>query len=190
MNLSNTREAWLLRATESMRCGLFFDQGHIIPEVKISVGFPGGGSARKRIGEYWLKEACRDGIPQIFISPTLEDPLKMLDVLVHELCHSIVPKAGHGPLFRKVALSVGLVGPMTSTVAGDSLKAELQRLVQELGPLPHSGINLGLGRKKQSTRLVKIQCTSCGYTCRTTLKWLGPGTPLCPCNLKPMELSL
>lgn len=41
------------------------------------------------------------------------------------------------------------------------------------------------GRKKQSTRLVKVQCSNqeCGYVLRTTAKWIDKvGAPICPCN--------
>ena len=57
------------------------------------------------------------------------------------------------------------------------------------GDYPHGALNsLPDGTKKQSTRLVKVLCPGCGYTLRTTRKWLDErGAPICPCNLKPME---
>lgn len=36
------------------------------------------------------------------------------------------------------------------------------------------------GPKKQSTRMLKVHCPECGYTVRTTQKWLDVGPPLCP----------
>ena len=37
------------------------------------------------------------------------------------------------------------------------------------------------GPKPQGTRLLKCECAVCGYTARTTAKWLnGPGAPICP----------
>lgn len=38
------------------------------------------------------------------------------------------------------------------------------------------------GVAKQSTRMLKVECGSCGYTLRTTAKWLEVGTPTCPCG--------
>lgn len=35
--------------------------------------------------------------------------------------------------------------------------------------------------EKQGTRLLKCRCASCGYTVRTTRKWLDlAGPPICP----------
>ena len=46
------------------------------------------------------------------------------------------------------------------------------------------------GLKKQTTRLKKLKCSECGYTVRTTAKWIETlGAPLCPCSLKIMEIS-
>jgi hypothetical protein len=184
----NTREAYLLAATEKLRTGLFLEHGVNIPEVRVSVGFPGGGSARKRIGEYWHASAIKDGIPQIFISPVLNDAIDALDVLVHELVHACTPGAGHKKPFKDLGLKVGLVGKPKSMGAGPDLKVRLNAMVSELGPYPHAGINLQ-DRKKQTTRLNKCECQSCGYTVRVTQKWLEIGAPICPCNGESMEVS-
>jgi hypothetical protein len=183
------REQWLTLATERLRKDLFKRHDADIPEVRLSVGFPGGGSARKRIGEYWHAKACEDLVPQIFISPVLSDGVEALDVLVHELVHACTPGAGHGRAFKRLALRVGLTGKMRSTVAGPDLKAEFGRMIAEIGVYPHSKINLN-DRKKQSTRLGKVQCSSCGYMCRVTRKWLDEqGAPLCPCSGEQMEAA-
>ena len=43
---------------------------------------------------------------------------------------------------------------------------------------------------QQSTRMVKVVCAGCGYTARTTRKWLDEaGAPICPCNQEPMEAA-
>ncbi len=184
-----SREDWLLMAIECLKSGLFKQHGASIPHLRVSVGFPGGGSAHKRIGEYWPSKAISDGIPQIFISPILDKPVECLDVLVHELVHACTPGAGHGKLFKRLALKVGLTGKMRSTVAGPELKSYLEKLSTDLGLFPQSKINLS-SRKKQSTRLGKVSCQSCGYVCRVTKKWLDElGTPICPCNNEPMNIE-
>lgn len=184
-----TREAWLVAATELLRNGLFAEHGAVIPTVRVSVGFPGGGSARKRIGEYWHASACEDAVPQIFISPVLE-AFPALDTLVHELVHACTPGAGHKKPFKVLALKLGMVGPMRSAGAGPELKQRLNALMEkELGPYPHARVNLS-ERKKQGTRMLKCECQGCGYTVRTTTKWIETlGAPICPCNLKTMEIS-
>lgn len=184
------RESWLLAATDLLREGIFREQGAKVPDVRVSVGFPGGGSARKRIGEYWHASACTDAIPQIFISPVLGDGLQAIDVLVHELVHACTPGSGHKKPFKALGTKVGLVGPARSMGAGEALKLRLNALISDkLGPYPHASINLQ-DRKKQGTRMLKCECSACGYTVRTTTKWIETlGAPLCPCNNKTMEIS-
>lgn len=167
-----TRETWLKAAIERL-APQFEAVGHGLPLVRVSVGFPGGGSARTRIGEYRHPSAIAD---------------QVLDVLVHELCHAVTPGDGHGKRFRKVALAMGLTGRMRSTVAGPELAARLNALSLELGEYPHGQINLR-DRKKQSTRMLKVECPACGCVARMAQKWLDQaGAPVCGCG-EPMEVS-
>jgi hypothetical protein len=172
-----------------MRSGLFKRVGETVPAVRVSVGIPKGrGTA---IGQCWNGAASSDGLAQVFISPKLDDAARVLDVLAHELIHAVVPDAGHGAPFKRIALAIGLTGKMTATVAGPTLKAELERLAAELGPYPHARLDFDRGGpKKQGTRLGKVQCGWCGYTCRVTRKWLEEqGAPLCPCSNEAMEVA-
>lgn len=177
-----------MAAIENMRAGLFLQHGAVVPVVRVSVGFPGGASPKKAIGQYWPGLACKDATASVFISPVLHEPIRALDVLVHELVHAVHPTAGHKGAFAKLAKAIGLEGKMTATVAGPALKERLNNLAAELGEYPHAGINLS-DRKKQTTRLNKAECSTCGYTCRVTAKWIDSiGAPLCPCNGRVMSL--
>ena len=72
---------------------------------------------------------------QIFISPALGDPVDVLDTLVHELVHAVDNcEHKHGKEIKKIALSIGLEGPMRSASAGKALKAVLTELAQQIGP--------------------------------------------------------
>lgn len=44
--------------------------------------------------------------------------------------------------------------------------------------------------KQQATRLIKCWCRSCGYTVRTTQRWLVGGAPLCPCANPPLPMLI
>ncbi len=44
--------------------------------------------------------------------------------------------------------------------------------------------------KQQATRLIKCWCASCGYTVRTTQRWLAGGAPLCPCAQPPLCMKV
>ena len=179
-----TREAWLNQALEKLRPWFEDRAGVAIPQdARVSVGFPGGGSARKRIGECWARSQSKDKVNEIFISPVLSDPIRMLDVLVHEAVHAVDDcQSGHKEAFKRTALAVGLEGKMTATHAGDKLKAELERIIKILPPLTHGALDLST-RKKQPTRLVKLECDCCGMIIRTTAKWIEQtGNPDCACG--------
>lgn len=183
-----TREDWLLKAADHLREDLFKRHDAVVPTVRVSVGFPGGSSRHTAIGQYWPSPTVSDGIPQVFISPTIDEPVRALDILVHELIHAVHPAAGHMGPFKRLALAVGLTGKMTATVAGPELREHLERLADTLGPFPNSAINL-TSRKKQSTRLGKVECRACGYVARVTRKWLDEaGAPICPCSGEQMEV--
>ena len=179
-----TREAWLNQALEKLRPWFEDRAGVAIPQdARVSVGFPGGGSARKRIGECWARSQSKDKVNEIFISPVLHDPVRMLDVLAHEAVHATDDcQSGHKKEFKRVATAIGLEGKMTATVAGDELKREIERIIKALPPLTHGALDLST-RKKQPTRLVKLECDGCGMIIRTTAKWIeNTGNPDCACG--------
>ncbi|AWY06679.1 SprT-like protease [Microbacterium phage Zeta1847] len=182
----STREEWLTAAIEALR-PIFAAAGAELPAVRVSVGWPGGaGRKNSVIGQCWATAASSDKVAQLFISPVLDDAVRVLDVLVHELVHAVDDcQSGHKGAFAKLAKAVGLEGKMTATVAGDELKAKLEAIAAELGAYPHAAIIPALsGVKKQSTRMLKVECTEgSGYIVRMTRKWLDEfGEPSCPCH--------
>lgn len=64
------------------------------------------------------------------------------------------------------------------------MTARLTELIEVNGPYPHAQLDPSCtdGKKKQGTRMIKVVCPSCGYTVRTTAKWLEVGLPTCPCG--------
>ena len=153
-------------------------------EIRVSTGFPSRGARSRqsqRIGECWDSTAISDGICQIYISPVLEDPTRVLGVLVHELVHAAVGcKHGHTGPFRKAALALGLTGKMTATTEGPELRDRLTDLSARLGPYPHSALD-ATRRKTQSTRMLKAECVPCGYIVRLSRKMIDRlGYPICP----------
>ena len=176
-----TREEWLVTAADHLRDGLFARNGLTVPPVKVSCSWPGGGSARKRIGECWPTTFSAAKINEVFISPALGDAVKALDVLVHELVHAVDDCAsGHKAAFVAAARAVGLEGKPTATHAGPTLLVALQGLAAILGPYPHSTLNLA-NRKKQTTRMIKVSCDDCGGVYRTTRQWIDQADELtCP----------
>lgn len=179
-----TREEWLENAVEALRPLFREVTGRELPPVRVSAGFPGGGSARKRVGECWATFTATDKISNIFISPVLDDEVEVLATLAHELVHALDNcKSGHKGAFSKIAKAIGLTGKMTATVAGDELRELLVEIAAELGDYPHGKVTLGSSIKKQSTRMLKVECPSgSGYLVRMTRTWLDTfGAPICPC---------
>lgn len=183
------REVWLLRAIETHLIRMFKQCGYELPQVKVSVGLPGGRGGKKSIGQHWRPEASDDKIGSIFISPVIDDSLEVLATLVHELVHAAVGnEAKHGPKFKSLAVLIGLEGKMTSTVAGAALIKKLQVIVDKLGKYPHAKLNLEMNpTKKQTTRMIKMECPVTGYIARASRKViLHFGPTICPCHGKPM----
>jgi hypothetical protein len=193
MTKFQTREEWLVEGVKAL-APIFAQEGETLPAVKVSVGWPGGrGRKNAVIGQCWHKDASSDGVAQIFVSPVLDDASRVLDVLAHELVHSVDENAsGHRGRFAKIAKAIGLEGKMTATVAGEGLKDCLDKIAADLGDYPHAAlINPGAGAdgpKKQGTRMLKVECAEgSGYKVRMTRQWIEDlGTPSCPCHGEPM----
>lgn len=187
MTISN-REQWLTRAVKELT-PMYRAVGHDVPALRVSVGWPGGGSKRTRIGECWHPSNATDGIGQVFISPILASPGQVLETLAHEVIHVINHAEGHGghrKEFGAIARGIGLQEPMTATTAGPELEAKLAKIAAKLGPYPHAALTPGKG-KVQSTRMLKVICPRCineqgsPYTVRMTRSWLDTlGAPICP----------
>lgn len=186
---TKTREAWLGQAVTKMH-PWFRAQDVELPAVRVSIGWPGGrGNKQGVIGQCWGSAAVKDGRPAIFISPALseDDPARILDVLVHELVHA-AGHHGHRSGFARLARSLGLVAPWTATSASSDLSDRLVKMAAKLGPFGHASVNAGQGLAGsgparppvQSTRMLKLSCEECGYTLRTTSKWIAVGIPSCP----------
>lgn len=190
-----TREAWMLAAVEAMRPE-FVELGVELPQVRISVGWPGGrGNKQNVVGQCWMPEAVSDKLPAIFVSPVQDKPLDVLETVRHELVHAAGHR-GHRGGFRKLAKSLGFIDPMKSSPAGPELKEQLAVLAESLGPWPHAKVNpggglLGIGPSRpavQATRMLKVECPDCGCVLRMTRKWLDEaGVPTCGCGSQMQE---
>jgi hypothetical protein len=180
------REDWLHSAAEELR-PVFAGHGFPLPDkIRFTCGFPAGSRGGKRIGEHWSPSASDDQTHEILISPVLDEAIRVLDVLAHELCHAATLGDGHGKRFGKIARLIGLEGKLTATTGGEQFKRDMTNILQGLGAYPHAKINLS-DRKKAATRLLKACCPDCGYTIRVTKKWADLGLPICPIDGRKME---
>lgn len=182
--MHTTRESWLNAAVVALH-PIFAEHGYTVPQVKVSCSWPGGGSARKRIGECWPTKASAADVNEVFISPTLDDPVRVLDVLAHELAHAVDNcQNGHKAPFVKIVRAIGLEGKPTATVAGPDLRLKLETVVLSMGAYPHSKVNINAARKKDTVRQIKRECSACGAIWRMSRQWIdaaehGMWCPVC-----------
>lgn len=179
------REEWLLKAGVELANTVLKNQ--TIPKYRVSCGLPSKGAfslKQQVLGQCWGDKSSNDKHYEVFVSPVLADPVKVLDTLVHEMVHVIVGvEGGHGPKFKKLARAIGLEGPVKSTVAGPDLSVCLRDIATKLGPYPHGAL-VHIGSVKSAKRTtVKLLC-KCGYLLRTSKKWTDLGLPTCRCGKK------
>ncbi len=189
-----TREEWLEKAIDALAKRVFIPAGCPLPPIKVAIGFPSGkGVSKKRrvVGQCWPRKASDDGLNQVFLNPTLTSAEQFVDVLAHELVHAVDDcRSGHKGEFLTIRKSVGLTkGIPSAASAGPELLATIDEVCRGLGPLPHATLHTVDNEKKQGTRLLKVECFACGYTCRITAKWVELGLPICPCGLKMVATS-
>lgn len=177
-----TREEWLTFVCNELRPA-FKKVGAPIPvKVRFALGFTSAGYRSKAIGECWATTASGDDTAEIFIKPDQDAPKTVAGILAHELVHAAVGvKHGHKTPFKKVCVALGLEGKMTQALPGATMQREIMDpIVKKAGPLPHKKMSFTSGKKKQTTRLLKCECLTCGYVVRTTAKWVSDaGTPYC-----------
>ena len=180
------RESWLHSAIELVR-PLFTEKHYVIPECHVSVGFASTGVRSGHIGQCWSTKSSEDAKNQIFVSPALSDPFAVIDTLVHELVHAVDDcQHKHGKEFKKMALSLGMKGPMRSAGAGPTLKIKLEAIASQLGPYPHGKLNAPSKRPVRRDR-PRAKCSECGYQVPMLKKFLSYGPPICPKDKIEME---
>ncbi|MCP4900014.1 MAG: transcription elongation protein SprT [bacterium] len=181
-----TREEWLMFGISQLRDEFRANGAPVPRKIRASCSWPSKGAlAQKKrvIGEAWSSENSGDGTFEVFISPVLKKPVEVLGTLVHELVHCAIGiDQKHNSRFRALAVRMGLEGKMTAAVAGDELAKRLRVIAKDAGKYPHAELVHSNAPKKQGTRMLKLQCNECGYTVRTTQKWVDVGLPTCPCD--------
>lgn len=179
-----TREAWMQLVAEELR-PVFASLDAPLPAFRVTMSLTKG---KRVIGTCFDKSVSKDGVYEILIRLDQADPLDVAAVLAHELVHAAVGiAAGHGPAFGRVARALGLEGKLTATEPGDAFKAMIAPILEKVGPFPHAALAIfdrdapRSGPKRQTCRQLKCSCEECGYTCRTTRKWIDDvGAPHCP----------
>lgn len=194
-----TREQWLEAAVKLIIKQIFTPASVEVPEVRVSVGWPGGRGPKKNvIGQCFAARTTADKVAQIFVTPAIDDAYTTVETLAHEIIHAIAVdedgvSAGHRGEFIRIAKEIGFTAPWKSTPASEELREKLQAIADKLGVYPHAAINVGDRPTVQKTYyllLESVDCDTCpdGYKLRMTEKWIEEaGSPLCPHGI---EMSL
>ena len=177
-----TREKWLNIAASIITDEIITPVIDIpAPAIRYSLTAPKTGQKKGVVlGECWNRVASSDDHNEIFITSNLDDSLRILDVLLHEMMHAYDNNvSGHGAPFQKLCRLVGLKGgnngrskeSFTCTVATPELVAELESIVDLIGPIPHAAMNTSLsGKPKQKNRQLLVECNGCGFKFRASQK--------------------
>ena len=144
-NAFKHREPWLHAVADRMR-PMFAIHGATIPaKIRFSCGFPstrGLATKAQHIGQCWSHECSADGHAEIFISPVVDNPMRVAGVLAHELVHAIVGvEARHRGPFAKLAKAIGLEGKMSATTEGEAFKLTVAPILDAVGPYPHGELS-------------------------------------------------
>ena len=187
-NTFNTREEWLNQGVEELRPLFESINKPVADKVRIACGFPLDAKRSKAIGQCWSDQNSADRTVEILISPELDDPVAVFEVLVHELCHATPNGMNHGKPFQAVASKMLLEPcsstkrePWKATKGSPEFLPAYKAIIDSLGTYPHAKL-MYQTKKTQTTRMIKASCPSCGYTVRLTAKWAAQGMPTCPCG--------
>lgn len=178
-----TREAWLMHFAELYLWPRIEAAGAQRPhKYRVSVGFPKGrrGTKGHSVGQCWSQEVSADQTCEIFVSPEL-DATQAVAVLSHEACHAAVGvRHGHRAPFKKLALAIGLTGPMRATLPTADFENTIRAWIAAESPYPHAPLSAASSPTRPGSRLLKARCEGCGYIVRVTRQWLDIASPICP----------
>lgn len=182
-----TREDWLLAAYQAL-APRFAPHGTLPQRIHVICSWPVSHS-KVAVGECYPEEWTDNKSRYITISPALgKNPIEVLATLLHEMIHAL-GIMNHGKPFKKVALALGLEGKMRSTVAGEVLKKDLEKVAESLGIYPHQVLHR-LKKDKVSNPTGPITLVSPQDPTYTIYiarkKYSELGAPLCPFSKKPM----
>jgi hypothetical protein len=131
------RELWLSDAVTRLRPYLLRRGLRIPDRVAVQVGITQiCDNGLPALGQCSPRAKSEGGFPRILINDQMSNPLRLLDVLLHECIHTADNcRSGHGEWFQAWARHLGLRG-CPGTWAGSRLKTSLVPMARALGPYP------------------------------------------------------
>jgi hypothetical protein len=174
------REDWLNAAVDELR-PFFSARGHTLPaEIRVACAYPTNAkrSGFKVLGECIPNTNSADGHWEIYISPILDNPTKVTETLIAQLCRTA--KGAYGitnQAYAKVAEAMliypdgTLSNPYKSVMHGQAFIDAYQAIIDSLGIYPHAKVDVST-YKSQGTRMLLAKCPTCQCSIRMTAKWV------------------
>jgi len=91
----------------------------------------------------------------VFVSPVVEDPRAVAEIVAHELIHVALPGHGHDKAFQRAAAALGYIKPFTQSHPTAEFWSWIEPLLAKLPAYPHAqlaAIRPEGAKKKQTAR--------------------------------------
>lgn len=160
---------------------------------------------KQAVGWFWPEKWQTDKkstVHEINMSAECLQSHDMGELMLHELAHAENNVLGikdcsgrqHNKKFKAMAERLGLLVHARAKSVGygytdlaDGAKTFLAKIKFDSAIFQAYRGGKAAKNGKVGSRLVKCECSACGYIVRTTNKWLEEsGAPICPCNKEPM----
>ena len=128
--------------------------------VRVSVGFPLGQRKAKGACQVFPHTSSADHTVEIFINPVIGDLSGAVSALIEGLALAVADCDKRSKRYRSAMSQI-------EAAAANTVDA----IVSDLPDYPHASMDVA-GRKKQGTRMRKIECPTCGFIARMTNKWM------------------
>lgn len=182
-----TREKWLEKAIQKLRPIFKKKCKQSIPRnVKVTVSFPLRSSPTKTMGQCIHRDLSEGKLWEILISPIESEGHEVIATLAHELIHVCLKnEGGHGSAFQAIGRQLGFGAPWKNTPSNVKLMEAFKRMAKSIGRYPHKKISPTGGVRKQGTRMIKMECSDCGFICRAAYSSIiASGVPTCGCGMR------
>ena len=175
----STREEWLNATVALIRAQVPAIGNQ---RIRITCGFPSTYTRSGTLAECWPDAASKDGTWEVMISPTVALPVEVFTLVAAMALHTVPGGASRtSTSYRTACMDLGLA-PTDEAWKGltgtDDFWATFGSALEALGPYPHAEV-MASKKATQTTRMLKLTCPLCGYTIRTSAKWIATGLPVC-----------
>ncbi len=169
------RETWLKELANSAISAIAQRVQYTEEEtaVKLSCGFPAKQGKRNPVHASLVPPTNSDEFyAEIFVTPELSAKREVAGAVLPLLVAVVTGDYRKHDAYRNAIRALGLNGSELPTWA--------REIVDNLPAYPHASLTLP-EVKKQTTRLLKVECVPCNYIARVSRATLDRlGTPVCP----------